>query len=75
MDLTDILRSAGRAESFAETSNYYYENHICKKSGHNIKVRLDYTLLYDVTEEIIRFGVCEDCNTCFYHRDFRSSGL
>ncbi len=75
MELTDVLKQVGGACDFVETSNYYYNEHICTKNGQNIKVRLDYTLMYDVDDNIIRFGVCEGCKTCFYHKDFRSDSL
>ncbi len=75
MDMFKVMREACSAEKIKKTSNYYYENHICEKSGNNIKIHLDYTLSTDKSDEIMRFGVCGDCGTCFYHNDFHSSGF
>jgi hypothetical protein len=75
MELLNRLKTFASAEKFVQTANYYFENHICEKSGKAIKVRLDYTLSNDITDDIIRLGMCEECKTCFYHKDFQSGKL
>ena len=75
MDMFNIMREAGSAEKYKETSNYFFVEHICEKNGNNIRIHLDYTLGCEKSDEILRFGVCRDCRTCFYHKDFRTDGL
>lgn len=73
MDLLEVLQSFNKkVDNYTETSNYYYQYHNCSKIGNNIKILLDYTLLYEKTSEIVKFGICEDCRTCFYHRDYKT---
>ena len=75
MDLLNVLREAGKSENYKKTSNFYYEDHICEKSGNTIRIRLDYMLSNELTVDVLRFGVCGECDTCFYHNDFQSKGL
>ncbi len=75
----DILKEAisifDGAENFLETKNYYFEKHNCGKNGENIKVLLDFSIVNETTDKIIRFGYCDRCRTVFYHRDFVSKRL
>lgn len=73
MDYLNFLKSF-EAKEYVETKNFYYENHNCKTTGDNIKVNLEYTLSNDDTDKVIRFGICDNCKTCFYHYDFISKG-
>ena len=75
MDMFNIMREAVSAKKLKKISNYYYEEHICEKTGNNVRIHLDYTLSCDRHDEILRFGVCSQCGTCFYHSDFKSDGL
>ncbi|MBR6399985.1 MAG: hypothetical protein IKS17_02015 [Firmicutes bacterium] len=75
MDMMEVLRGIGCAKNFKSTSNFYYDDHICGKSGDNIRIRLDYVLSNEVTDDVLRLGVCPDCGLCLYHRDHQSSGL
>ena len=75
MDLLNVLREAGKSKNYKKTSNFYYEDHICEKSGNTIRIRLDYMLSNELTDDVLRFGVCRECDTCFYHNDFQSKGL
>ncbi len=61
---------AAAAKEFKSSSNYYFENHICK-DGNNKKIRMDNELSNDITDEILRFGVCRGCGVCFYHKDHK----
>lgn len=72
MDLLEELKSIGGRACFEESPNYYFQRHICEKSGKEEKVMLDFTLGNDTTDKILRFGVCERCGKVFYHRDFSS---
>lgn len=71
--LEDLKKIVKSAEDFKETKNYYYESHVCKKTGETKKVYLDYTLSHETTDKILRFGQCSECNMFFYHKDFKSS--
>lgn len=75
MDLLTNLKQLKNTEHFINTSNFYFENHTCEKSGNTIKIRLDYVLSNEITDDILRFGICPDCGICFYHKDFQSKGL
>lgn len=71
---TNLLRELkiiGKAKEFAETKNYYYDYHICPNTGENEKVMLDFTLKNDLTDEILRFGMCQKCGLCCYHKDYQ----
>lgn len=76
MDYLALLKGFGAdVENYKETKNYYYENHICQATGDNKKVNLDYILSNELTDKVLRFGVCNSCKTCFYHYDFISKKL
>ena len=75
MDMFKIMREACSAQNYKETSNYYYVEHTCEKNGDNIRIHLDYVLGCEKSDEILRFGLCGGCSTCFYHKDHRCGGL
>ncbi|MBQ7266673.1 MAG: hypothetical protein IJS61_11345 [Firmicutes bacterium] len=68
--MIELLKKQKDITEYIETKNYYYEYHMC--GNHNKKVMLDYTLSYYVTDEIIKFGICDVCNKCFYKKDYKS---
>lgn len=72
MDMLDKLKACNDIKKFINTSNYYFENHNCTKTGNNIKVQLNFTLSNDIDDNILRFGICPECGICFYHKDFQS---
>lgn len=75
MDLFNVMKDAVSAANLKKVSNYYYEEHICEKSGNNIRIHLDYMLSSETDDEMLRFGICKQCSTCFYHKDFKQSGF
>ena len=73
MEYISLLKEFGEnVKNYSETKNFYYENHNCPVLGNNTKVKLDYTLINDETDKVLRFGICGGCKTCFYHYDFIS---
>lgn len=72
MDLLDELKKIGGCTDYARSKNYYYEYHSCPDTGNNEKVMLDFTLKSDLTDDILRFGICPKCGLCIYHRDFNT---
>ena len=75
MNLIKVLCDAAKAKEFVCSSNYYYECHICGCDGDNKRIHMDNILANDTTDEIVRFGVCDGCGICFYHKDYRSGSL
>lgn len=71
-NLKDIFNTAS---SFEQTKNYYFENHICHKTGDNIKINLNYKISSDDNDKIMKFGICNDCKKVFYHYDFENNSL
>ena len=71
-NLKDIMLNA---TNFYESKNYYFENHICEKTGNNIKINLDFKLSNENTDKIMKFGQCKECNTIFYHYDFEAGSF
>jgi hypothetical protein len=72
MELIDLIRNNRDISSVEETSGYYYTQHTCATTGESKRVKLDYTLSSDLDDRIIRFGICEDCGKCYYHKDYES---
>lgn len=73
MDYLALLKGFGAdVKNYQETKNFYYENHNCSSTGNTKKVNLDYIISNETTDKVMRFGICEDCKTCFYHYDFIS---
>lgn len=75
MDLLEKLRAFAQSKEFIESRNYYYDYHICSKTNEKEKISLDFTLSNDITDEIIRFGKCEKCGICIYHKDFQNNSF
>ncbi len=76
MDLLENIKDIMlNASSFEKNKNYYFQNHICKKTGNNIKINLDFKLSNDNTDKIMKFGICKECNKVFYYYDFESSSF
>ncbi len=76
MELLDSLKDIIlNAKSFEKSKNYYFENHICEKSGNNIKVKLDFKLSNEKNDKIMKFGICNECKKVFYYYDFESKSL
>lgn len=73
MDLLSVLKEASASKEFIESKNYYFQTHMC--GSEEVKVMLDYTLSSDISDKILRFGVCPCCGKCFYHRDYESKGF
>lgn len=63
------------SRNIKECKNFYFENHICEKSGNNKKINLEFKLSNDNTDKIIKFGICKECNTIFYCNDFESNSF
>ncbi len=63
------------AEEFVQSKNFYFENHICKKSGETKRVNLDLKLSKDNDDKIVKFGMCQECKTLFYKYDFESNSF
>lgn len=73
MDLLKNMKSiVNNSQNFIESKNFYYENHKCEKTGNNKNIKLDYILSCETTDKILRFGMCDECKTCFYHNDYNS---
>ncbi len=76
MELLDSLRDImSNATGFEKSKNYYFENHICQKTGNNIKVNLDFKLSTENNDKIMKFGMCKHCKKVFYYYDFESHSL
>ncbi len=75
MDLLSKLKEASASKDFVESRNYYFHTHLCDKAEEDVKVMLDYTLSTDLSDDILRFGVCPHCGKCFYHKDFESKSF
>ena len=75
MELLDELKAISKAEDFLETKNYYYEYHLCKATGKKEKVQLDFILSNELTDKILKFGFCKECNLCIYHYDYNSKNF
>lgn len=75
MELLEKLKSIGSSSDFIESKNYYYDYHICASTNQKEKIQLDYTLANDLTDEIIRFGSCDKCGTCIYHKDYNGKSF
>ena len=75
MDLLSVLKEASASKEFVESKNYYFQTHLCSSENAEVKVMLDYTLSSDLSDKILRFGVCPHCGKCFYHRDYESKGF
>lgn len=73
--LTSLKNIMENATDFEKSKNFYYENHICQKSGNNKKVELNFKLSNDNTDKIMKFGICQDCKKVFYYYDFESTGI
>lgn len=61
--------------AFENTKNFYFEHHICEKSGNNEKVDLKFKIAYDGTDKIIKLGMCEKCKKVFYNKNFESKSF
>lgn len=56
------------ASQYVESKNYYFETHNCTQDeNRKVKVRMDYEIKDDRTEDIIRIGICPVCKTAFYY--------
>ena len=76
MDYFSLIQTLGKdIKEFKKTKNFYFEDHICSADGQNKRVRLDYMLSCEESDEVLRFGICKDCGICFCHGDFISQGL
>ncbi len=75
MDLIESLKELGGGKDYVETNNYYFQNHLCEADGKNKKIMLDYTLSSDVSDNIIRLGICRECGRIYYHRDFKDGSF
>lgn len=76
MELLDTLKDIMlNADSFEKSKNYYFENHICKKTGNNIKVNLDFKLSNEDNDKIMKLGICKHCKKVFYYYDFESKSF
>lgn len=73
--LTSLKNIMENVADFEKSKNFYYENHICQKSGNNKKVDLSFKLSNDKTDKIMKFGICQDCKKVFYCYDFESTGI
>ena len=70
-DLSHIIEKLKSAPEFAESKNYYFQDHDC--SGEVVRVRMDYKLKNEETGEYVRFGFCPKCGLCYCyynHEDF-----
>lgn len=72
MDMLDKLKSFSGINNFTRTNNFYYEYHNCGKTGDTVKIDLDYTLSNEKDDSILRFGICPNCGTCIYHKDYQT---
>ena len=70
MDLLSKLKEVSASSEFVEVKDYYYHTHQC--GGSDVKIRLDFVLSNDIDDSILRFGLCDKCGKCFYHKDFES---
>ena len=75
MELLEELKAVGKGTEFAESKNYYYENHLCEEKGGNEKVNLDFCLSSEMTDRILKFGKCPHCGIYFYHYDYDSKSI
>ena len=76
MELLDNLKDIIlNGTGFYESKNYYFEHHICEKTGNNIKVNLDFKLSNDNTDKVVKFGICKQCQKVFYRYDFENNSL
>ena len=75
MDLLSVLKEVSASKDFVESKNYYFQKHLCNSENTEVKVMLDYTLSSDLSDKILRFGICPHCGKCFYHRDYESKGF
>ena len=73
-DFPEIIKDFTAAVSMAETavksSNYYFEKHTCKVTGETSQIRFDNMLRKESGDKLLKFGVCPDCGTLFYHETF-----
>lgn len=76
MELLDNLKDIIlNANSFEKSKNYYFENHICEKTGNNTKVNLDFKLSNENNDKIMKLGICQHCKKVFYYYDFESNSF
>lgn len=73
--LTSLKNIMQNATDFEKSKNFYYESHICQKSGNNKKVDLNFKLSNDTTDKIMKLGICKDCGKVFYCYDFESKDI
>lgn len=71
MDLLSELQKIKDCSDFVQTNNYYYDYHQCSATNSKQKVMLDFTLKNDLTDDILRFGICDKCRLCIYHKDYQ----
>lgn len=60
---------------YKKSKNFYFEYHICEKTGNNKKVNLDFKLSTEKSDQIMKFGMCPECKTVFYYYDFESKSI
>ncbi len=75
LDLNKIKDTLNAAETMRISKNFFYETHSCAVHGSQVKVMLDYKLMTEQSDKIIKFGACPYCNDVFYHDDFESKSL
>lgn len=75
MNLLKELKNINTVSDFTESSNFYYDYHNCSASGNKEKIMMDFTISNELTDEILKFGICDKCRLCIYHKDFKGSSF